>query len=151
MTISQWHDSTVAIGWQQCDGTMTMTRCSIAPSFLRHSTIVIESSQHRAIVFFAQALFLRKCRQMWIFIRHTLEILDRPFIPKTLTILAYCCKTIKNVSNTLYFSIISIVTLKISLMNAVIHTRRRGDISYKSYYRVILFPWFCSSCNRLKI
>ena len=102
MKISQWHDSVMARGWgQQCDDTMTMTRCSIAPSFLRHSTIVIESLHHRAIVFFAQALFLRKCRQMWIFIRHTLKIFDCPFIPKTLTILA--CKTIKNVSNACIF------------------------------------------------
>ena len=81
---------------RQCDGTMTMKRCSFASSL----------SHNRSIDFLAHALFLRKWCQMLIYIWHTKVnkgILDRSFIPETLIFLAYCCKIIKKVSNAFFF------------------------------------------------
>ena len=79
-----WCDGTI-VRWRWCDD-MTMVRWLWGNIFYR--TIVIASSHHGAIDFFADKLFPRIWSQMWVF-----------FISETLIFLAYCCKMIKNVSN----------------------------------------------------
>ena len=56
----RWCDDALAmLRWQWCD--MTMKRCSIAPSLLRHRTlIVIASSHHRAIDFFLHVRYFHE-------------------------------------------------------------------------------------------
>ena len=75
MTMTRWYEYCAGDGaktqWWWCDRIMAMKRWSIAPSVLRHRTILISSSHHRAIGFLVHALFLTNWRQMWIFIKHT--------------------------------------------------------------------------------
>ena len=74
-TMARWYDSAMAMTrWRCCDSSMTIKRCSIAPSVSRHYTIFIASSHNRAIDYFAHALFLRKWRQMQIFIKNINEV-----------------------------------------------------------------------------
>ena len=80
-----WCDGTI-VRWRWCDDVMTMVRWLWGNIFYR--TIVIASSHHGAIDFFADKLFPRIWSQMWVF-----------FISETLIFLACCCKIIKNVSN----------------------------------------------------
>ena len=115
------------------DGVMTMVRWLWGNIFYR--TIVIASSHHGAIDFFADKLFPRIWSQMWVF-----------FISETLIFLAYCCKIIKNVSND--FFCLEINLKKNCLLNTVTHTIERG---YFLHYRVVMFQWFCSSCIYLRI
>ena len=96
---------------------------------MKRWSIPLSLSHHRTIsTHCAHALFLWKWRQVWILIRHTnykKYILHRSFIPETLIFLA--------------------------VMNAVTHSRKmeRGNF-IRAHYKVLLLPWFCSSCIHLK-
>ena len=67
-------------------------------------------------------------RQMWIFIKHTnvkKGMFYHSFIPETLIFLA--------------------------VMNAVTHSRKMERRNFiRAHYKVLLLPWFCSSCTHLK-
>ena len=98
----------------------------------------LERFGHRTISLLRHALFLRKWRQTWIFIKHTKVnkkgVFDHSFIPETIIYLAYCCKFIKNDSNAFFLSQYKpeLVLYQCS--------RWRGEISYVNimgwYYNI---------------
>ena len=142
ITMTPWYNSSMAMMlWQWYDDDEAML----------YRAIVIASSHHRAIDFFHMR-FVRKCRQVWIFIRHTNVnngILDLFFfIPETLNFLAYCCKIIKKVSNAFFFSD-SMWTFKKKQPECGKSYQgeggKGGRAGYSMHYRVIIFPWFFSS------
>ena len=132
--MTRWLDSTLAMKWR-----------SIAILVFR--IIALSVSRHRTIDLFAYALFLRKWRQMWIFIKHTnvnKRILDHSFISATLIFLAYCFKIIKKISNAFFLS--RYKPGKNRVMNGVTHTRKMERVNVICvHYRMSPLPWFRSS------
>ena len=93
-------------------------------------------------------LFLRKWRQMWIFIKHNnvnKEILDHSSIPEAFIFLAYCCKIIKKISNAFYFFCLNINLTKMCVLSAVTHIpgRWRGGILYVGFIGWFYFNDWC--------